>query len=180
VRQGERQHGVAAEKLIPLGHVVNAHATRGEVRLRPFNPHSTTLRTGSAVVLRRGAAQLARHVRSVRRHKGFVLLVLDGCESRTAAEALIGYEVCVPEADLPAAGPDEIYHYQLLGMTVVTTAGTEVGVVADVLTTGGNDVCVVRADAREHLIPLVGEVVKQVDRERLRLVIEPLPGLLEE
>jgi 16S rRNA processing protein RimM len=97
----------------------------------------------------------------------------------SAAEALIGCEVCVREHELPPAGPGEVYHYQLLGMTVVTTAGMEIGVVTEVIPAGSNDVCVVQSDGREHLIPLIADVVRHVDRADKRLVIDPLPGLLD-
>ena len=96
-----------------------------------------------------------------------------------AAQELIGYEVCVRESDLPEAGPGEVYHYELIGMTVVTTAGVEIGLVAEVVPTPANDVCVVRAGAHEHLIPLVAAVVADIDRVHRRLVIDPLPGLIE-
>jgi len=169
----------APTELVPLGQIVNTHGTRGEVRVRPFNPHSTVLGPGSAVVLQRGHERQERLVRSLRPHKQQLLLTLDGCDSMTAAQALIGYDVCVPEADLPPAGPDEIYHYQLIGMTVVTTGGNEVGTVVQVLTTGANDVCVVRAGSREHLIPFIADVIKEVDRDARRVLIDPLPGLLD-
>jgi len=167
------------ESLVPLGNIVNTHATRGEIRVRTFNPSSTTLSPGATVVLRRGQERLERHVRAIRPHKQFLLLTLDGCDSMTAAQALIGYEVCVPETALPPAGPNEIYHYHLIGMTVVTTDGSELGTVAEVLSTASNDVCVVRAGSREHLVPFIADVIKEVDRDGRRLVIDPLPGLLE-
>jgi 16S rRNA processing protein RimM len=170
---------VAQAAVIPLGSLVNVHATRGELRMLPFNPHSTTLRAGSTVLLRRDTDVQERRVNTLRRHNRFLLLTLEGCDSMDAARELIGYEVCVPEQDLPAAGPDEVYHYQLIGMTVVTTAGEEIGLVADVMSTGAHDVCVVRAGTREHLIPLIADVVKEVDRQQRRLVIDPLPGLLD-
>jgi 16S rRNA processing protein RimM len=165
--------------LIPLGQLVNVHATRGELRMLPFNPHSTTLSAGATVVLRRRDDRQRWHIKAIRPHKRFLLLTLEGCASMAAAEALVGYEVCVAEDDLPPAGPGEIYHYQLLGMTVVTTTGAELGVVGEVFATAGHDVCVVRSPDAEHLIPLTANIVKEVDRERLRLVIDPLPGLLD-
>ena len=170
---------MAAEALIALGEIVNTHATHGELRVRLFNPNSTTLTRGATVVLRRGAAQQARRIAGLRAHKRFLLLTLEGCDSMTAAEALIGCELCVGEHELPPARPDEVYHYQLLGMTVVTTAGMEIGVVTDVIPVGSNDVCVVQADGHEHLIPLIADVVRHVDRADKRLVIDPLPGLLD-
>jgi 16S rRNA processing protein RimM len=165
--------------LIALGHVAGPHATHGELRVRPFNPDSITLQPGSTVMLRDGQGCEERRVTAIRRHKHYLLLTLEGCDSMTAAEALKGREVCVRETDLPDTGPDEIYHYELIGMTVVTTAGEDVGTVADVMSTPSNDICIVRAAGREHLIPLVSSIVKGIDRERRRVLIDPLPGLLD-
>ena len=173
------QRPPAPEHLIALGHVTKTHATRGELRLRLFNPASVALAAGSRVVLRRGEEQCERSVRAVRGRGQSLLLTFEGCESMSAAEALIGYEVCVRQTDLPPAGTGEVYHYELVGMTVVTTAGVEIGTVSEVLSVPSNDVCVVRAGTREHLVPLIADVVKQLDREQRRIVIDPLPGLLE-
>jgi 16S rRNA processing protein RimM len=164
--------------LIPLGKLVNVHATRGELRMLPFNPDTTALEAGRDVFLRRGSEQCRHRLRSTRRHKRFLLLTLEGCDSMTAAEQLVGCEVCLYEADLPLPGPDEIYLYQLLGMTVVTTGGDRVGTVADAFDTPSNTVCVVRSEDHEYLIPLIADVVTAIDRDGRCLVIEPLPGLL--
>jgi 16S rRNA processing protein RimM len=149
------------------------------VRVRLFNPTSTVLASAATVVLRRGSEVQAREVRTVRQHRGFTLLTLAECESMNAAQELVGCEVCLPEEDLPAVASNEVYHFELLGMAVMTTGGAEIGVITEVLATPANDVCVVRAGTREHLIPLIADVVKLVDRERRQLVIDPLPGLLD-
>lgn len=167
------------DTLIALGHVVGPHATRGELRVRPFNPDSMTLRAGSTVVLRQGADCDERRITAVRRHKHYLLVTLHGCDSMDAAAALKGHEVCVRDTELPDLGPDEIYHYQLVGMAVLTTAGEALGTVVEVMSLPSNDICVVRAAEREYLIPLVSNVITQVDRAGRRLVIDPLPGLLD-
>jgi 16S rRNA processing protein RimM len=170
---------LAPEALIALGQIVNTHATHGELRVRLFNPDSTILTPGLTVILRRGGEQQTRRLIALRPHKHLVLATFEGCESMTAAAELIGCEVCVGEHELPPAGPQEIYYYHLVGMTVVTTSGQELGVVSAVIPVGSNDVCVVRAAASEHLIPLIADVVRSVDRKENRLVIDPLPGLLD-
>lgn len=178
MKKSDRGGATACDTLIPLGRLVNVHATHGELRLLPFNPDSATLKPGVTVILRRAIAQQQRQICAVRPHKRFLLVTFDGCDSMNAAEELVGYEVCVREAELPPAGPHEVYHYQLIGMTVLTTAGVEIGVIAEVLPLPQHDVCVVRTDAGEHLIPMIAEVVKKIDHDGHRLVIEPLPGLL--
>ncbi|MBI3921450.1 MAG: hypothetical protein HY318_08550 [Armatimonadetes bacterium] len=50
------------------------------------------------------------------------------------------------------------------------------GPVEDVLETGSNDVYV----TPRGLIPATREVVESISLERRRIVIRPLPGLLEE
>jgi 16S rRNA processing protein RimM len=170
---------LASDALIALGEIVTTHATRGELRVRLYNPGSTTVIAGRRVVLRRGDQTQERRVVTCRPHKHQLLLTLESCESMSEAEALVGCELCVRESDLPAPAPHEIYCYQLIGMTVVTAAGDELGVVSEVIQTGSNDVCVVRTDTREHLIPMIDNVIRAIDRERRRLVIDPLPGLLD-
>ncbi len=131
------------------------------------------------VVLRQGQRSEARVITAVRRHKHYLLVTLRGCDSMDAAEALKGHEVCVREADLPDIGPGEVYHYELVGMRVITTTGDDLGTVAEVMPTPSNDICIVRAREREYLIPLIDSVVKQLDRAQRRLIIDPMPGLLD-
>lgn len=165
--------------LIAVGRVVNTHGLRGEMRVQLFNPDSRSIHTGVDLTLRRNGRESRHRVASTRPHKRMLLVTLVGCESIDSAEELIGADVCIPKADLPPTGPDEIYHFDLLGMQVVTTTGDDLGTVAEIMAVGSNDVCVVRRGNREHLIPMIADVVKEIDREQRRLVIEPLPGLLD-
>jgi 16S rRNA processing protein RimM len=167
------------EELIAVGRVVTTHGLRGELRVQTFNPDSTAVRAGAEIILRHRGRESPHRVLSARPHKRVFLVVLAGCDSIEDAETLVGAEVCVPRKDLPPPGPNEAYHFELEGMTVVTTAGEPLGTVAEVLALGSNDICVVRDGAREHLIPMIADVVKEVDRKARRLVIEPLPGLLD-
>jgi 16S rRNA processing protein RimM len=91
----------------------------------------------------------------------------------------------VDAESLPAAGEEEIYHFEALGLEVRTTAGEVVGEVVEVMPLAANDVWVVRRPARsagrasEVLIPVVGSVVTEIDLPRRVAVIDPLPGLLD-
>jgi 16S rRNA processing protein RimM len=44
---------------------------------------------------------------------------------------------------------------------------------------GLHDVWEVRAGAREHLIPVVADIVRTIDRKERRVRIDPIPGLLD-
>jgi len=63
---------------------------------------------------------------------------------------------------------------------VVTTEGEPLGRVAEVIETGANDVYVVHGPRGEILIPAIEDVVRELDLEARRMIVEILPGLLEE
>jgi 16S rRNA processing protein RimM len=167
------------EDLIAVGRVVTTHGLNGELRVQLFNPDSTSLRAGGTITLRADQNESRRRILSVRPHKRVLLMILDGCASIEEAQPLIGAELCITKGELPETGPDEIYHFDLVGMRVVTTGGEELGTVAEVMSPGSNDICIVRDGQREYLIPMIADVVKEVDRLGRRLLIEPLPGLLD-
>jgi len=85
----------------------------------------------------------------------------------------------VRAADLPPPAADEFYYHEVEGFRVETTDGTYLGTVDETFSTGLNDVLVVRNADREHLIPVITDVIRAVDRNDRRIVIEPMPGLLE-
>ena len=167
-------------ELFELGRIVNRHGIQGEVRLLPHCADSDALAAGSNLWLRRpdGALQCYR-IAALRPHKRFFLLQLEGVTTANDAEALIGSTVAVPRAQLPPLAPEAVYHIDLIGCAVRTTTGEELGTVAEMIVTGSNDVCVVQGAGREYLIPLVADVVAELDPTARTIVVRPLPGLLD-
>jgi 16S rRNA processing protein RimM len=172
--------GQVTTSLIQIGRIVNRHGVQGELRVLPHNPNSTALDRLPEVVLETAdGASETRRVLSARRHKRFVLVRLADVETANEAEALIGRTVHICRADLPPPGTGEVYHQDLIGCTVCTETGEDLGCVVEIFETGSNDVCIVRQGTSEHLIPLIGDVVVEMSVEQRRIVIRPLPGLLD-
>jgi 16S rRNA processing protein RimM len=84
----------------------------------------------------------------------------------------------VPEDELRPLGEGQYYHFQILGLEVRTTAGEVLGRVEQIISTGSNDVFVVRGPRGEVLIPAVDDVVKSVDPAAGRIEVEVVEGLL--
>ncbi len=87
---------------------------------------------------------------------------LSGCDDREQAALFRGREVAVARSEFPAAGENEFYWADLVGLKVVNAQGEDLGSVARVFETGANDVLVVEG-ARERLIPFIEQVVREVD-----------------
>lgn len=160
-----------------VGVVGRAVGLRGEVEVLVLSDDPGRFSPGSVVELDDGTPLT---VRGSRRHKDRTIVVFEEIHDRKAAEGLRGREIRVPvERARPLRG-DEYWDHQLIGCAVVTTGGAEVGRVTDVLHPPANDVLVVvAADGDEHLIPLVKTIVPEVDIEAGRIVVDPIPGLLE-
>jgi len=167
-----------AQRLV-IGRVVGTHGVRGEIKVLTFNPDSEAIVPGILLFLSGDAEPRTAVVRSVRPHQRFLLVTLDKCQSMNEAEAVVGRDIAVESSALPPLDPDEIYHFELVGMNVVTVDGSALGRIVEVLTTGANDVCSVRGSGREYLIPMIADVIRSIDRDSRTMVIEPLPGLLD-
>lgn len=72
----------------------------------------------------------------------------------------------------------DFFYFEIIGMTVITNEGLELGTVADIIRTGANDVFEVKSNDSTTLIPDIPEVVLSVDRESNIITIDPIPGLL--
>ena len=162
---------------VVVGVVVGAHGLRGELRVLPQTDFPGELvRRAELWLEQAGQGRLCR-VETGRRQadKGLVLLKLAHCDDRTAAEALRGAVLKIRPADVVPLGPGEYYEWQIIGLEVVTGAGESLGQVAEILRTGANDVYVVGG----RLIPAIADVIRSVDLDAGRIVIEPMPGLLD-
>ncbi|TMQ47807.1 MAG: 16S rRNA processing protein RimM, partial [Candidatus Eisenbacteria bacterium] len=85
----------------------------------------------------------------------------------------------VARRDVPPAPERTHYRFELVGLRVRTRDGKHLGAVADVFSTGSNDVIVVRGEGTELLLPYLDNVVLKVDLERGEMVVEIPPGLNE-
>jgi 16S rRNA processing protein RimM len=118
-------------------------------------------------------------VAAVRWHSGELLVRFEGYRDRTAAEGLRGTWLTVDTGTLaPSDDPDVFHDHELVGLTVRTVDGTEVGVVDDVLHPA-QDVLSVRGASGEILVPFVKAIVTDVDVKAGVVTIDPPAGLLD-
>jgi 16S rRNA processing protein RimM len=113
-------------------------------------------------------------------HSGELLVRFEGVGDREAAAELRGAWLVMDSATLAVSDdPDEFHDTELVGLSVRTIGGAEVGTVDDVLH-AGQDVLVVKAgDGREIMVPFVKALVPEVDLAAGLLVIDPPEGLLD-
>jgi 16S rRNA processing protein RimM len=167
--------------LVVIGEVTRPHGLRGEVRVTPLTDRPQRFEGLGDCILwdPAGDSRVARQITGVRWQGEAVLLTLAGCDSVEAACALVGRLVALPRAQALPAPPGHAYPWQLVGCRVVTEDGNPVGELSAIEASPAHDLWVVRNGGREHLIPVVEDIVRDVDLDARRVVIRPPYGLLE-
>ena len=79
---------------------------------------------------------------------------------------------------MPPPPDGSYYHFQVIDMDVVSEDGEPMGKVAEILTTGSNDVYVVRdPSSKDVLVPAIADVVLSVDPDQNRMIVRLPDGL---
>ena len=157
------------------------------LRYRPDDPASESIQNVARVFLADGDAssEVAENARGFRivdtvpHTRGTMRLMLEGIVDANLAEALIGKNVFADEDELPPPEENEFYYRDVIGCEVILTDGARLGIVEEIIATGANEVFVVRGEGKEVLVPVIEDVVKEIDIASKRVVIEAIPGLLD-
>lgn len=163
-----------------IGTIVAPFGIRGELKVHLSTDVPDRFSTLKAVYLSGDLSR--RKIKDVRPYKGeMILLKLEGINDATAAESLRNRELYIPASELAQLPPDSYYQHDILGLRVLKLDGSEVGTITGIIPTGSNDVYVVKATSgQQYLIPAIKDVVKQIDLARSVMLIQPMPGLLDE
>ncbi len=163
-----------ASDFVAIGRVLAPWGNQGKVKIEVITDFPERFTPSARVCIDQEPAT----IESVHRQKGTAVIKLDTVNSREEAELLRGKLVEIPESELKPLPEGQYYQFQLIGLEVWTTQGELLGEVTEILSAPANDVYVVQGDAGENLLPAIEDVVKTVDLEKGRIVIEPIPGLL--
>ncbi len=156
-----------------VARVLRAWGIRGDLKIQPFTDRPDDFKRFTHVYI--AARQYA--VQSFRPYQGNWLLHLVGVESRHAAERLHGQTILI-EREQRQLDHDEFFADQIIGLKVKTMMGDELGVVTEIISTGANDVYVVKGDRGEVLLPARSEVIRSIDLDAGLMIVELLPGLM--
>jgi 16S rRNA processing protein RimM len=175
---------VSGANRVVLGRVVGAHGVRGAIRVRYFGDEPQNLLRARKVALASRHEDPEPRVFAVTGgragSRGHLRLELEGIGDRDAAQALVGTLVLGEAAALVPLPPGEFYWHQLVGCRVEGHDGREIGTVRELWETGASDVLVVEdAGGQRRLIPAAESLLREVDVDARRIVIEVIPGLLD-
>jgi 16S rRNA processing protein RimM len=156
-----------------LGQIGAAHGVRGEVRLHSFTADPTAIASYGPLESEDGRVF---EIEAMRPAKDHFVARISGIADRNAAELLKNVKLYVPRERLPEPDePDEFYHADLIGLSVVDREGLKLGTVVAVHNFGAGDLIEMNPEAggKTELLPFDEFHVPVVDIAAGKLVIVP-------
>lgn len=164
----------SASRRVLVGRIVGLYGVQGWLKIESWTEPRTKIFDYQPWQLDT-AAGVTTDVAGVKgRPQGKGLIAtLPNVDDREQAAGLVGQDIYVNRAQLPAPAKGEYYWVDLEGLEVVTVEGVALGRVSHVFATGANDVVVVKDSTRERLVPFVqGSYVQSVDLAEGRMVVD--------
>ncbi len=163
-----------------IGKIVNTQGIRGDVRVLPQTDDITRFEKLTTIeIFRDNGSSRELTIEKVWYHKNFVILKFLEIKDMNDAEKIKDYFIRIDRADAVPLEEDEYFIADLIGVEVVTDEGEKLGVIKDVITTGANDVYVVKTDGKDVLIPAIGQCVLNVNIKERVMTVHLMKGLID-
>jgi len=166
--------------MLRVGVITSAHGIKGEVKVFPTTDDAKRFKELKEVILDTGKEQIPMEIEHVKFFKNMVILKFRGYDNINEIEKYKSRDLLITRDQAVDLKPGEYFITDLIGLTVVTDQGEELGTLKDVLETGANDVYVVAMKGgKELMLPAIGDCILNVDLEQGRMEVHVLEGLMD-
>ncbi|MBU4350526.1 ribosome maturation factor RimM [bacterium] len=168
-----------SDEFITIGKVVSTQGNKGEVNVLPLTDSIDRFKNLATVFLRNNHGQAILNIEKIRIKEDMAILKLKDIENIEEAKTIVGSFLEVERKNAVKLPKDAYFIFEIIGLEVYTENNVFLGKVENVISTGSNDVYVVkRKDKEELFIPAIHDVVKNIDLEKKRITINIVDGLI--
>lgn len=161
---------------VKVARIGKPHGIRGEVTVQVLTDDPETRFARGARLLTDPEANGPLTVKSARWNKHILLLGFEEVSDRNRAEELRGTMLYVEAEE---SSDDAWFEHDLVGLEVVVE-GETIGKVSALRTGPAQDLLEVTLnDGSEALLPLVEDIIPEIDLDAAKVIATPPPGLLE-
>lgn len=165
-------------KYLELGQIVNVKGLKGEVKVNSFTDDNTKFERIPKVFIKQKQNLTEYEIEDVGYSKNQVILKFKNIDTVEEAEKLRNSYIVV-DREIFGELPEGVYYIaDLIGLDVYTESNEYLGKVDDIFNTGSNDVYVVKAEnGMQKLLPGIDEVIKKIDLESNKIIVNLIKGL---
>ncbi len=152
---------------IAVGQIVGAWGLSGGVKVHPLTEAAHRFEAGATME----AAGRTLHVRATKRAGRHLAVEFVELTDRLQAEELRAAYLMVDRSSAAPLPEGQYYHFELVGLSVATASGRQLGSLTEVMELPANDVFKVVGNT-EYLIPAIKSAVRSVDLDSGVMVVE--------
>jgi 16S rRNA processing protein RimM len=172
INTGLPNHGEPV--FLAVGILRKPHGIKGEVLMQLLTDFPERITKGKKIYLGESYDQVL--INSARNSNTGLLVHLENVESREAAEKLCNNIVYVRCDEIPNLPKGSFYHNQIIGLIVYKVDKTRLGVIVEIISTGSNDVYIIKPDdeiEKELLLPAISSVILETDLKKGIMIVDP-------
>lgn len=167
------------EQYLRVGVISSTHGIRGEVKVYPTTDDVNRFNDLKKVFIDTGKELIPLEVSNVKFFKQMVILKFKEVNDINDIEKYRGKDLLIDRADAVKLEENEYFIYDLIESEVITEDGKQLGILAEIMTTGANDVYVVKTpEGKEILLPSIKECILDVDLDNKKITVHLMDGLV--
>ena len=176
---------------LEAGRICTAHGVRGALKVEHFCDSAAVLAKQKKIYFAEGGrgrlgaispssvVYTERKVVSASVAGQFIIMTIEGIDSREDAIALRGQTIYLSRDDIPVA-KGAMLIADMIGLPVYhAESGEKLGELSDVSDVAGRRIYTVKTASGDVMLPDVPEFIKEISEERGMAVL-PIPGLFDE
>lgn len=167
------------EKYIKIGHIINTHGIKGELKINPLTDDVKRFNDLEIVFL--GEDKEKHLIKNVKYIKNFPIIKLEKFDNINDVLKYKNSYLYIDKEDLVELEKDQYFIFDIIGCKVFNTEDEYIGIVKDVITYSSNDVYVIKNSDKnqDYLIPALKQFIKTIDIENKTMIIKPIEGMIE-
>lgn len=167
------------EDFIIIGKIVSTQGNKGEVKVIPLTDSIDRFDKLTDVFIREGNIEKLLKINNLKTKKNAVILKFEDIDNIEKAKILVPSFLKVKRSNAVKLPKDTYFIFDIIGLEVYTNQNELLGKVDNIISTGSNDVYVVKnKNKKEILIPAIREIIKNIDVKKKRITINMVDGLI--
>lgn len=156
---------------LTIGKLRRTHGLKGDLLMDVLTDNPESITSGLPVFV--GPKHKPMKIIRARSISKAMIIGFEGFTDCDQAAILRNQEVAIKTTEAKSLEEGRFYHHEIIGMQVMDETGNLIGIVSEIVTTGANDVYVVKpVEGNEILIPAVKDFIKKIDPVDKRMVVQ--------
>ena len=166
------------QEYFEIGKIVNTYGIKGFVKVVPYTDDISRFKKLKNVYIDFKGNLILMTIDEVSYSKGNVLLKFKEAPDINMVEKYKNSMIKILRKDAVKLPQNSYFIADLIGLDVYTEDGRILGKLDDIFKTGSNDVYVVKSeDGKQTLLPAIKDVVKKIDLDEQKIIVNLLKGL---